>query len=460
MKHLLQVIVFTLLCALSFLSCNTTKSASPIPTSESDTEDTSLNNSQEETIEEEIISDPDTTSIEITPDSTTDPTEEDTNDSTPSEEIDNPVTCEPGWQETSIKEGELYWEIPASGSLHECTSTQYFAISVQNQRFLLTASGLPSSTRIDIQDSHSNYLGALYSVDGEVSIEFETSITGELTINLTRPDGSITSDYSLLLSCLENCEMETTRYPIVLIHGFAGTDQYFGILEYFYGVREDLTARGYRVYTPATDPIAPSESRASQLGEAIDAILAETGASKAHLIAHSQGGLDVRILLSALGYEDKVASVTTIASPHHGLRVIVADLPFSQNMTQEYMDGEFLEIYPEVESIPRFSWAGITCRPLDFECQEENNGEVIVLLLLASYIVVKEAHSDDAFGGANDGLVPVSSSQWGEFLGILPADHWDEVGQLADRRTGPFDHIGFYRDESRRLRQLELEEQL
>ncbi len=47
--------------------------------------------------------------------------------------------------------------------------------------------------------------------------------------------------------------------------------------------------------------------------------------------------------------------------------------------------------------------------------------------------------------GDKDGIVPVASGIWGKFQGTLPADHFDEVGQLLGV-TGPnCDHIEFYR---------------
>ena len=49
----------------------------------------------------------------------------------------------------------------------------------------------------------------------------------------------------------------------------------------------------------------------------------------------------------------------------------------------------------------------------------------------------------------NDGLVPLESQKHGTFLGCIPADHADEIGQLADLIADPlsgFDHKAFYRD--------------
>ncbi|WP_455731372.1 esterase/lipase family protein, partial [Burkholderia stabilis] len=40
----------------------------------------------------------------------------------------------------------------------------------------------------------------------------------------------------------------TTRYPIILVHGLTGTDKYAGVLEYWYGIQEDLQQHGASVY--------------------------------------------------------------------------------------------------------------------------------------------------------------------------------------------------------------------
>ena len=38
---------------------------------------------------------------------------------------------------------------------------------------------------------------------------------------------------------------------------------------------------------------------------------------------------------------------------------------------------------------------------------------------------------------------------------ILPADHWDLIGQIPGQRLGSFDHLQHYLDEARRLRAAE-----
>ena len=55
-----------------------------------------------------------------------------------------------------------------------------------------------------------------------------------------------------------------------------------------------------------------------------------------------------------------------------------------------------------------------------------------------------------------DGLVSVQSAQWGEFLGTIPADHMDEIGQIADVSNPSFDVAEFFLAEVRRLAALGL----
>jgi len=110
------------------------------------------------------------------------------------------------------------------------------------------------------------------------------------------------------------------KAPIVMMHGMAGFTT-LGPWDYFYGVKDALTADGYTVYFTKVDPFQSVEVRAQEAATQIDQILAQTGAARVHLIAHSQGGLDARYLISSLGYGNRVATLTTIATPHHGSRI-------------------------------------------------------------------------------------------------------------------------------------------
>ena len=67
----------------------------------------------------------------------------------------------------------------------------------------------------------------------------------------------------------------------------------------------------------------PLQLRSGQLKQRVEEALVQTGASKVHIIAHSMGGLDSRRMIVDLGMADKVASLTTIGTPHRG--TILAD---------------------------------------------------------------------------------------------------------------------------------------
>ena len=107
---------------------------------------------------------------------------------------------------------------------------------------------------------------------------------------------------------------EPARLPIVLVHGFGGDAGNFA------GIAEALRADGHAVYQAALPAFQPPVSRAEVLEGELEAALAEHGAERAHLVGHSAGGLDSRLLASPAGRGrgDLVASVTTIGSPHRG----------------------------------------------------------------------------------------------------------------------------------------------
>jgi triacylglycerol lipase len=119
---------------------------------------------------------------------------------------------------------------------------------------------------------------------------------------------------------------------VFLVPGFFGF-QVFAGLPYFFGVREvlrdALAARGIaaRVHALDTLPTASLESRARYLAEKLLAIVSRDEAP-VHIIGHSTGGLDARVLLSRDapltglreldGLRARVRSLVTVSTPHHG----------------------------------------------------------------------------------------------------------------------------------------------
>ena len=108
-----------------------------------------------------------------------------------------------------------------------------------------------------------------------------------------------------------------TRYPIAAATGFTGATKMLGVVDYWYGVERALSRSGNDwFYVPLISAAAGEDIRVTQFEKAVEAILMETNTDKVHLLGHSQGGFTVRAYAAL--HPDKVASLTTIGTPHRG----------------------------------------------------------------------------------------------------------------------------------------------
>jgi triacylglycerol esterase/lipase EstA (alpha/beta hydrolase family) len=252
--------------------------------------------------------------------------------------------------------------------------------------------------------------------------------------------------------------MSTQRLPIVLAHGIARFDILLEILrtrlqipetelgerfQYFKSIKTHLEAHGFRVFHPNQDFAGSVDHRAAQLRMRVDEVLANTGAQKVNIIAHSMGGLDARHMIVDKGMAGKVANLVTIGTPHLG--TILADHVIDH--------GGFLlkEGLRPILNLDGFDDLRITaCEEFNRRAEHEEatnsvnyhtfaGAEDLAMVfapLVPSWIFIRD------HAGKNDGLVPVTSQAWKNELIAndgtrkqidqknfpVAADHLNEVG--------------------------------
>lgn len=245
-----------------------------------------------------------------------------------------------------------------------------------------------------------------------------------------------------------NQDLLKTKYPILLVHGAGLRDLKWPV--YWGRIPKTLEAGGAVLFYGKQDCWATIEENAKTLKSRIRDILEETGSEKINIIAHSKGGLEARMVASSLGMGEKIASITTIGTPHRGSktidRIIKAPTSFfnitsfavnnwvgligdtrpdfysvCRSFTTEYAD-RFNEENPDVTGIFYQSFSGTMKHPWSD------------INLSTANIVVKIIEGD------NDGLVTVESAKWGEKFTLLKGNtgrgvsHLDEI----DLRRSPF----------------------
>lgn len=218
-----------------------------------------------------------------------------------------------------------------------------------------------------------------------------------------------------------------TRYPLVMVHGVGFRDlRYFN---YWGRIPRELTRYGATVYYGNQEAFATITTNANDLQGRIQEICRETGKEKVNIIAHSKGGLDSRYAITKYHLEGKVASLTTICTPHHGCQFVdyacrlpeglyraVAHFfdwwfrrwgdahPDFYTATHQFSTEEsrkFNELVPDVTGVFYQSYAS------------RMGGAFSDLLLTVPYCMIKPLEGD------NDGLVSTESARWGEFRGVI-----------------------------------------
>jgi triacylglycerol lipase len=231
------------------------------------------------------------------------------------------------------------------------------------------------------------------------------------------------------------------KYPVLLVHGMGFRDN--SIISYWGRVPKTLKKMGCDIHYGHQDSSGSVEGNGEKIAARIDEILKKTNAEKVNIIAHSKGGLDCRYAISTLGMGDRVASLTTLATPHHGSKCvdILLKLPdFLVRVAGFCTDCWFRIIGDKKPEAYKVFHLFTTEGARKFNIENPDCPEVFY----QSYAFVMKNPFSDIFmwfpnlavriiEGENDGLLVPDSVKWGEFKGIYRGvgrrgiSHCDEV---------------------------------
>ncbi len=220
-----------------------------------------------------------------------------------------------------------------------------------------------------------------------------------------------------------------TKYPLLLVHGVFFRD--IKGLNYWGRIPAELIRNGAVIYYGSQQSAASVMDCGEELAAKIRGVLAETGAEKVNIIAHSKGGLDSRAAITHAGMAPYVASLTTINTPHRGCvfaEYLLEHIP-------EKVRDQIAETYNKAAHVlgdkePDFLAAvnDLTASACAAFNEKTPDAEGVLYESVMSYA---EKAGDSRFplnmthqlvkhfDGPNDGLVAVDAAKWGSAFTLL-----------------------------------------
>jgi len=231
------------------------------------------------------------------------------------------------------------------------------------------------------------------------------------------------------------------KYPVLMVHGMGFRDH--KRINYWGRIPRVLEEMGCRIYYGGQDSNGSIETNAAIIAAKIEEIIKNENVEKVNIIAHSKGGLDSRYAISALGMGDKVASLTTLSTPHHGSVTMdkLIKIPAFIMKTGCFFADVWFRILgdkrPATYKVLR-SFTTAEAEKFNERCPDGDS------VYYQSYAFVMKRASSDMFmfftslfvsaaEGENDGLLTPDRVKWGEFRGVVRSagrrgiSHCDEV---------------------------------
>lgn len=266
--------------------------------------------------------------------------------------------------------------------------------------------------------------------------------------------------FLLLVQCTNQKEITNkscaTKYPVLLVHGIGFRDD-VPLMKYWSKIPKKLKKNGASVYLANQDAFNSHIENALQVKKRVNEIIEETGSEKVNIIAHSKGGLESRYMITKLGMEDKVASLTTLASPHRGSALADTIFVFLERKNLMNKTMKFAKIYAQFigDKEPNIYQAGKELTiPYMFHFNKsvpniptvyyQSFGGIVTENYPAWHIRVQHKLMAKAEGD-NDCIVSKKSYQWGNFKEVVTSNddfgvsHFDIVGMRFVSEVSSFD---------------------
>lgn len=245
-------------------------------------------------------------------------------------------------------------------------------------------------------------------------------------------------------------ERVNLKYPVLMVHGMGFRDRKH--INYWGRIPRVLENLGCKIYYGGQDSNASISTNGQVLKNRIEDIIQATGVKKLNIIAHSKGGLDIRYAISTLGIGTKIASVTTMNTPHHGSQTVDALLQVPDGLIR--FGCKCTDIWMRIlgDREPDTYSAIQSFRTTEAEQFNVENPDQEGIYYQSYAFVMKHAFSDVFlcwtypvvyyFEGENDGLLAPRATHWANFKGVYRGNSWrgishcDEIDLRRHRLTG------------------------
>lgn len=219
-----------------------------------------------------------------------------------------------------------------------------------------------------------------------------------------------------------------TKYPLIMVHGIGFRDlRYFN---YWGRIPKELVKNGAVVYYGHQQAWGTIEDNAECIHRKILQVLEENHCGKVNIIAHSKGGLDSRYLITHLHMSSRIASLTTVSTPHRGSELICVlnRLPDGiYRFISACLDRTFSKFgdsrpdcyHASKQLAPDYCARFNEITPDSPEVYYQSYASVMKRIWSDSLLSIPNLIMDIAANPSNDGLVTEESAKWGTFKGTF-----------------------------------------